>query len=89
MHALEIIDAMSFAYYNLIKVDAFYTKVKYLTLSLLLTKYIILEVGLVYTHIGLVLRVPFVLMVLSLKLLQVIHSRRPCLATSTPRTEVR
>ena len=52
MHALEIIDAMSFAYYNLIKVRCFYAKVKYLTLSLLLTKCILLEVGLVYTHIG-------------------------------------
>ena len=52
MHALEIIDAMSFAYYNLIKIDAFIAKVKYLTLSLLLTKCILLEVGIVYTHIG-------------------------------------
>ena len=26
MHVIEIIDAMSFAYYNLIKVDAFYAK---------------------------------------------------------------
>ena len=51
MYTLEIIDAMSFAYYNLIKVDAFYTKVKYLTLSLLLTKCILLEVGL-YTYVG-------------------------------------
>ena len=52
MHALEFIDAMSFAYYNLIKVDVFYAKVKYLTLSLLLTKCILLDVGQVYTHIG-------------------------------------
>ena len=52
MHALDIIDAMSFAYYNLIKSRCFYAKVKYLTLSLLLTKCILLEVGLVYTHIG-------------------------------------
>ena len=52
MHALEIIDALSFAYYNLIKVRCFYAKIKYLTLSLLLTKCILLEVGLVYTHIG-------------------------------------
>ena len=52
MYVVEIIDAMSFASYNLIKVDAFYAKVKYITLSLLLTKCIILEVGLVYTHIG-------------------------------------
>ena len=35
------------------------------------------------------MRVPFVLMVLSLKLLQVICGRRPSLGTSTPRTEVR
>ena len=52
MHALEIIDALSFAYYNLIKVRCFYAKVKYRTLSLLLTKCILLEVGIVYTHIG-------------------------------------
>ena len=52
MHALEIIDALSFAYYNLIKVKCFYAKVKYHTLSLLLTKYILLEVGILYTHIG-------------------------------------
>ena len=52
MHALEIIDALSFAYYNLIKVRYFYAKVKYRTLSLLLTKCILLEVGIVYTHIG-------------------------------------
>ena len=45
MHALEIIDALSFAYYNLIKVRCFYAKVKYRTLSLLLTKCILLEVG--------------------------------------------
>jgi len=31
MHALEIIDALSFAYYNLIKVRCFYAKVKYRT----------------------------------------------------------
>jgi len=52
MHALEIIDALSFAYYNLIKVRCFYAKVKYRTLSLLLTKCILLEVGILYTHIG-------------------------------------
>ena len=52
MHALEIIDAMSFAYYNLIKVRCFYAKVKYRTISLLLTKCILLEVGILYTHIG-------------------------------------
>ena len=52
MYVVEITDAMSFAYYNLIKVRCFYAKVKYLTLSLLLTKCILLEVGLVYTHIG-------------------------------------
>jgi len=52
MHALEIIDALSFAYYNLIKVRCFYEKVKYRTLSLLLTKCILLEVGILYTHIG-------------------------------------
>ena len=52
MYALEIIEAMSFAYYNLITVRCFYAKVKYLTLSLLLTKCILLEVGQVYTHIG-------------------------------------
>ena len=51
-HALEIIDALSFAYYNLIKVRCFYAKVKYRTLSLLLTKCILLEVGILYTHIG-------------------------------------
>ena len=37
MHVIEIIDAMSFAYYNLIKVDAFYAKSNTMTLSLLLT----------------------------------------------------
>ena len=52
MHALEIIDVLSFAYYNLIKVRCFYTKDKYHTLSLLLTKCILLEVRIVYTHIG-------------------------------------
>ena len=52
MHALEIIDALSFAYYNLIKVRCFYAKVKYRTLSLLLTKCILLKVGILYTHIG-------------------------------------
>ena len=52
MHALEIIDALFFAYYNLIKVRCFYAKVKYRTLSLLLTKCILLEVGILYTHIG-------------------------------------
>ena len=35
------------------------------------------------------MRVPFVLMVLSLKLMQVIRSRRLSLGTSTPRMEVR
>ena len=49
---MHVIDAMSFAYYNLIKVDAFYAKIKYHNLSLLLTKCILLEVGQVYTHIG-------------------------------------
>ena len=53
MHALEIIDALSFTYYyNLIKVRYFYAKVKYHTLSLLLTKCILLEIGMLYTHIG-------------------------------------
>ena len=52
MHALDIIDALSFAYYNLIKVRCFYAKVKCFTLSLLLTKCIHLDVGQVYTHIG-------------------------------------
>jgi len=52
MHALEIIDALFFAYYNLIKVRCFYAKVKYRTISLLLTKCILLEVGILYTHIG-------------------------------------
>ena len=52
MHALEIIDALSFAYYNFIIVICFYAKVKYHTLSLLLTKCILLEVGILYTHIG-------------------------------------
>jgi hypothetical protein len=52
MYVVEIIDAMSFAYYNLIKVDAFYAKSNTMTLSLLLTKCILLEVGQVYTHIG-------------------------------------
>ena len=37
MYVVEIIDAMSFAYYNLIKVDAFYAKSNTMTLSLLLT----------------------------------------------------
>ena len=50
MHALEIIDALSFAYYNLIKVRCFYAKDKYPILAL--TKCILLEVGIVYTHIG-------------------------------------
>ena len=52
MHALEIIDALSFVYYNLIKVRCFYAKVKFRTLSLLLTKCILLEVGILYNHIG-------------------------------------
>jgi len=52
MYNVEIIDAMSFASHNLIKVDAFYAKIKYHNLSLLLTKCILLEVGQVYTHIG-------------------------------------
>jgi len=52
MHALEIIDALSFAYYNLIKVRYLYAKVKYRIISLLLTKCILLEVGILYTHIG-------------------------------------
>ena len=52
MYVIEIIDVMSFAYYNLIKVRCCYAKVKYHTLSLLLTKCILLEVGIVYTHIG-------------------------------------
>ena len=89
MHALEIIDALSFAYYNLIKVRCFYAKVKYRTLSLLLTKCILLEVEIyiypcwispastLYTHGAIV------------KLMQVMRIRRPCSATSTPRTEVR
>ena len=33
MHVIEIIDAMSFAYYNLIKVDAFYAKLITMTYS--------------------------------------------------------
>ena len=52
MYVIEIIDAMSFVYYNLIKVRCFLCKIKYNDLSLLLTKCILLEVGLVYTHIG-------------------------------------
>ena len=52
MYDIEIIDAMSFAYYNLIKVRCFYTKIKYHDLSWLLTKCILLEVGQIYTHIG-------------------------------------
>ena len=47
------------------------------------------QLGLVPHSMVKALRVPFVLMVLSLKLLQVIRSRRPSLGTSTPRTEVR
>ena len=50
MHALEIIDALSFIYYNLIKVRCFYAKVKYRTQSLLLTKCILLEVGILYPY---------------------------------------
>jgi len=49
MHVIEIIDDMSFAYYNLIKVDAFYAKSNTMTL---LDHGILLEVGQVYTHIG-------------------------------------
>ena len=52
MHVIQIIDAMSFAYYNLIKDRYFLCKIKYHDLSLLLTKCILLEVGQVYTHIG-------------------------------------
>ena len=52
MYVIEIIDTMSFAYYNLIKVDAFLCKINCHDLSLLLTKCILLEVGQVYTHIG-------------------------------------
>ena len=52
MHALEIIDALSFAYYNLIKVRCFYAKVKYHTISLLLTKCILLKIGILYIYIG-------------------------------------
>ena len=51
MYVVEIIDAMSFGYYNLIKVYAFLCKINYHDLSLLLTKCILLEIGLVYTHI--------------------------------------
>ena len=53
MYALEIIDAMSFASYNLIKVDAFYAKIKYHDLSLLLTQmHPPCGRPSVYTHIG-------------------------------------
>ena len=52
MYVVEIIDDISFAYYNLIKVDAFLCKINYHDLSLLLTKCILLEVGILYTHIG-------------------------------------
>ena len=52
MYVIEIIDVMSFAYYNLIKVRCFYAKIKYHDLSLLLTKCILLEVEQVYTHVG-------------------------------------
>ena len=52
MYDLEILDACLLLYYNLIKDRCFYAKVKYHTLSLLLTKCILLEVGIVYTHIG-------------------------------------
>ena len=49
---IEIIDVLSFAYYNLIKVQCSCAKIINLDLSLLLTKCILLEVGQVYTHIG-------------------------------------
>ena len=52
MYVIEIIDAMSFAYYNLIKVRCFYVKIKYHDISLILTRCILLEVGQVHTHIG-------------------------------------
>ena len=52
MNDIEIIDALSFAYYNLIKVQCFNAKIINHDISLLLTKCILLEVGLVYTHIG-------------------------------------
>ena len=52
MNGIEIIDALSFAYYNLIKVQCFYAKIINFDISLLLTKCILLEVGQVYTHIG-------------------------------------
>ena len=52
MYVIEIIDVMSFAYYNLIKVGCFYAKIKYHDLSLLLTRCILLDVEQVYTHIG-------------------------------------
>ena len=51
MNDIEIIDALYFAYYNLIKVQCFYAKIITLDISLLLTKYILFEVGL-YTHVG-------------------------------------
>ena len=52
MNDIEIIDALSFAYYNLIKVQCFYAKIITLDLTFLLTKCILFEVGIVYTHIG-------------------------------------
>ena len=52
MNDIEIIDALTFSYYNLIKVQCFYAKITNLDLSLLLTKCILLEVGQVYAHIG-------------------------------------
>ena len=52
MYDIEIIEAMSIAYYNLIKVRFFYAKIKYHDLSLLLTKCIFLEVRQVHIHIG-------------------------------------
>ena len=52
MYALEITDAMSFASYNMIKVDAFYARLNTMTYPLQLNKCILLEVGQVYTHTG-------------------------------------
>ena len=52
MYDIDTICAMYFAYYNFIIVRCFLCQTKYHDLSLLLTKFIRLEAGQVYTCIG-------------------------------------
>jgi hypothetical protein len=53
MYEIEIIDAISFAYHNLIKCRMFFNaKLITMTFPCYLTKCILLEVEQVYPHIG-------------------------------------